>query len=83
MEDDEPKKLSHRQKQRASRRIKKKEERKLIKKEKKKDVSKDDNVKSKLKYYYQLKIHNVIDSNLLLSTSLIKYIHIYIKTIYF
>ncbi|XP_060833653.1 probable 28S rRNA (cytosine-C(5))-methyltransferase [Rhopalosiphum padi] len=44
--DDEPKKLSHRQKQRASRRTKKKEERKLIKKEKKKGVKKDDDVEN-------------------------------------
>ncbi|XP_025419784.1 probable 28S rRNA (cytosine(4447)-C(5))-methyltransferase [Sipha flava] len=38
------KKLSHRQKQRAARRIKKKEEIKLIRKEKKKGVKKEDNI---------------------------------------
>ncbi|XP_050424953.1 probable 28S rRNA (cytosine(4447)-C(5))-methyltransferase isoform X2 [Adelges cooleyi] len=50
-ESDEPKKLSHRQKQRASRRAKKKEERKTIKKEKKQTTKqivepKSDNEKS-------------------------------------
>lgn len=48
--DDETKKLSHRQKQRAARRIKKKEEIKLIRKEKKKGVKKEDNVQSKCFY---------------------------------
>lgn len=48
LDDDEPKKLSHRQKQRASRRTKKKEERKAIKKEKKKGIIKEDDVKSNL-----------------------------------
>lgn len=50
--DDEPKKLSHRQKQRASRRTKKKEERKLVKKEKKKGGKKEDNIESKFLSVY-------------------------------
>jgi len=53
--DDEPKKLSHRQKQRASRRTKKKEERKLIKKEKKKGSRKEENEESEFFFaVYQL-----------------------------
>lgn len=61
LENDEPKKLSHRQKQRASRRIKKKEERKLTKKEKKKGIKKNNNVESKcLINFYKFKIRKFI-----------------------
>lgn len=48
VDDNEPKKLSHRQKQRASRRTKKKNERKAIKKEKKKGNTIEDDAKSNL-----------------------------------